>query len=44
MAGFNIRVRTGGSRHPGGEPSDFVSAYLGTITCTDDEAAGAGWR
>ncbi len=37
MASFNISVRTGGSLHPGGEPSDFVSAYLGTITCTDDE-------
>ena len=33
---FNIRVRTGGSLQPGGKPSDFVSAFVGIITCTDD--------
>ncbi len=37
MASFNISVRTGGSLHPEGEPSDFVSAYVGVITCTDDD-------
>jgi hypothetical protein len=37
VASFNISVRTGGSLHPDGEPSDFVSAYVGVITCTDDD-------
>jgi hypothetical protein len=37
VASFNISVRTGGSLHPDGEPSDFVSAYVGIITCTDDD-------
>jgi hypothetical protein len=37
VASFNISVRTGGSLHPGGEPSDFVSAYVGVVTCTDDD-------
>ena len=37
MASFDIVVRTGGSLHPDGEPCDFVSAYTGIITCTDDD-------
>ena len=37
MASFNISVRTDGSLHPGGEPSDFVSSYIGIITSTDDD-------
>jgi hypothetical protein len=37
VASFNIHVRTGGSLHPDGEPSGFVSAYTAVITCTDDE-------
>lgn len=36
MASFNITVRTGGTLHPAGEPSDFVSSYSAVITCTDD--------
>jgi hypothetical protein len=36
VASFNIRVRTGGTLHPDGDPSDFVSSYAGIITCTDD--------
>ena len=37
MASFNISVRTGGTLHPDGEPSDFLSSYVGVITCTDDD-------
>jgi hypothetical protein len=37
LASFNISVRTGGSLHPDVEPSDFVSSYVGVITCTDDD-------
>ncbi len=40
MASFDIRIRTGGSLHPDGEPTEFVSAYTAVITCTDD-ATGA---
>jgi hypothetical protein len=36
VASFDIRVRTGGSLHPDGEPTEFVSAYTAVITCTDD--------
>lgn len=38
MASFDIILRTRASLHPDGEPTDFVSAYSGTITCTDDES------
>ena len=37
MASFDIILRTQASLHPGGEPTDFVSAYSGIIICTDDE-------
>lgn len=37
MASFDIRIRTGGSLHPDGEPTAFVSTYTAAITCTDDE-------
>jgi hypothetical protein len=37
LASFDIVVRTGGSLHPDGEPSEFVSTYTAVITCTDDE-------
>ncbi|MDB5313895.1 MAG: hypothetical protein JWO38_8097 [Gemmataceae bacterium] len=37
MASFDIVLRTRGSLHPGGEPSEFVSGYTGVIVCTDDE-------
>ncbi|MBN9521980.1 hypothetical protein J0H58_26275 [bacterium] len=37
MARFNITIRTGGTLHPDGEPSDFVSSYVSVITCTDDD-------
>ena len=36
MASFDIVVRTGGSLHPDGEPTAFVSTYTAVITCTDD--------
>jgi len=36
VASFDIRVRTGGSLHPDGEPTEFVSEYTAVITCTDD--------
>src|SRR5690242_19553712 len=39
MASFDIVVKTGGSLHPCGEPSEFVSSYSGIITCTDDDTA-----
>jgi hypothetical protein len=34
MASFDLVLQTAGSLHPGGEPSDFVSAYRGAIRCT----------
>ena len=37
MASFDIVVRTGASLHPLGEPTEFVSAYSATVTCTDDD-------
>lgn len=37
MASFNISVRTGGSLHPDLEPTDYVSSYVGVVTCTDDD-------
>jgi hypothetical protein len=37
MASYDVVLRTGGSLHPCGEPTEFVSTYAGTITCTDDE-------
>ena len=37
MAFFDLVLQTCSSLHPDGEPSDFVSEYLGFITCTDDE-------
>jgi len=37
VASFNISVRTGGSLQSHGEPSDFVSSYVGIVTCTDDD-------
>jgi hypothetical protein len=39
MASFDIVVRTRGSLHPDGEPSEYVSGYTGIVTCTDDETA-----
>jgi hypothetical protein len=36
MAFFDIMLHTGGSLHPGGEPSDYVSEYGGTIRYTRD--------
>jgi hypothetical protein len=36
MATFDLVLQTAGSLHPGGEPSDFVSAYRGVIRCTRD--------
>jgi hypothetical protein len=35
VASFKISIRTGGRADR--EPSDFVSSYIGTIICTDDE-------
>ncbi|AMV23979.1 hypothetical protein VT84_06260 [Gemmata sp. SH-PL17] len=37
MASFDIVLRTQGSLHPGGSPTEFVSEYAGLIRCTDDE-------
>lgn len=37
MASFDIVLKTRGSLHPDGEPSEFVSGYSGVVTCTDDE-------
>jgi len=37
VASFNISIRTGGSLQSYGEPSDFVSCFVGVITCTDDD-------
>jgi hypothetical protein len=37
MASFDIVVRTRGSLHPDGEPTNFVSEFSCVITCTDDE-------
>jgi hypothetical protein len=37
VASFNISIRTGGSLQSYGEPSDFVSSYVGVITCIDDD-------
>jgi hypothetical protein len=41
VASFNINVRTGGSLYPDGEPSDFISDYVGIITCSDDDTGEA---
>lgn len=38
MASFDIVLRTSGSLHPDGEPSEFVSEYTGVVTCEDEEA------
>jgi len=37
VASFDIILRTRGSLHPDGEPTDFISEYTGIIICTDDE-------
>jgi hypothetical protein len=37
MASFDLILKTRGSLHPDGEPTQFVSEYSGVITCTDDE-------
>jgi hypothetical protein len=37
VASFDVVLKTSGSLHPGGEPTDFVSAHAGLVTCTDDE-------
>jgi hypothetical protein len=37
VASFDILLRTRTSLHADGEPTDFISAYSGIITCTDDE-------
>ena len=37
MASFDIEIRTRATLHPDGEPTDFISAYSGIITCTHDE-------
>lgn len=37
VASFSLTVRTGGSLHPLGEPTEFVSSYAATIRCTDDD-------
>ena len=37
MASFDLVLKTRGSLHPDGEPTQFVSEYSGIITCTDDE-------
>jgi hypothetical protein len=37
MASFDIVVKTRGSLHPDGEPTQFVSEYGGVVTCTDDQ-------
>lgn len=37
MAFFELTLTTGGSLHPDGEPSDFVSVHTGTIRCTRDD-------
>jgi hypothetical protein len=37
MASFDIVLRTRGSLHPDGEPTEYVSEHSGVITCTDDE-------
>ena len=34
---FDLVLQTGGSLHPDGEPSDFISAYAGVIRCTRDD-------
>jgi len=37
LASFDIVLRTRGTLHPDGGPSDFVSEHTGIITCTNDE-------
>ncbi len=37
MASFDIVLKTQGTLHPNGEPSDFVSEYTGIISCTNDD-------
>src|SRR4051812_43486020 len=37
MASFDIALRTSGSLHPHGEPSDFISEYSGVIRCIRDK-------
>lgn len=41
MAFFDIALRTGGSLHPAGEPSDFVSEYAGVIRCEREDGRRA---
>jgi hypothetical protein len=38
VASFDIILRTRTSLHADGEPTNFISAYSGIITCTDDES------
>lgn len=40
MASFDVLVRTRGSLHPDGKPSEFISDYTAVITCTNDETGG----
>ncbi|WP_439625371.1 hypothetical protein [Gemmata sp.] len=37
MASFDIVLRTQGSLHPDGEPTNFISEIRGVITCRNDE-------
>jgi hypothetical protein len=39
MTFFDIVLRTRASLHPDGEPSDFISEYLGFVRCEDDAGA-----
>jgi hypothetical protein len=45
MTYFDLILQTGGSLHPEGEPSDFISTHTGVIRCTrdrDDRVATVG--
>jgi hypothetical protein len=37
LATFDLTITTSASLHQYGEPNEFVSGYVGTVTCTDDE-------
>ena len=45
MTTFDLVLATRSTLHPGGEPSDFVSAYDGVLKATDGEGVEttAGW-
>ena len=33
MVHFDLTLTTGGSLHPDGDPSEFISVHTGTIRC-----------